>query len=341
MMFHNVKHPRRHDDRPSKAVHHTRERENPFPIYLSLILHSHARNRELIDSLHSYGICIGYNRLLGISTELANRITNFYHDQNLVCPPHLRSGCFTTGAMDNNDHNTSSRSSKDSFHGTAISLTQHPSSTTEGAEIGFTAKYDNTTSTTRIRPLPSEYAEVPPAGLDGTEYHVPQLQGDVHPGADVVVASLEEEDAWIEYLDKQLAQAQMDTDANLSWAVYHTSKAASTVQPKCINVLLPLFHKKAHTVAMVCHSMTLVSQVIQHLNPGQIPVITMDQPLYALTKQIQWRWPESFGENSFVVILGGLHIEMALYQMLGDSRWMCALTIHYEYSHMVLVVSIE
>ena len=43
----------------------------------------------------------------------------------------------TTGSVDNIDHNPSSRTSKDSFHGTAISLTQHPSEENEGNDRGI------------------------------------------------------------------------------------------------------------------------------------------------------------------------------------------------------------
>ena len=50
---------------------------------------------------------------------------------------------------------------------------------------------------------------------------------------------------------------------------------------------------------------------MQELNPSQIPVITLDQPLHSIAKRIQWNWPEKYGENHFVIIPGGLHIEMA------------------------------
>ena len=48
------------------------------------------------------------------------------------------------------------------------------------------------------------------------------------------------------------------------------------------------------------------------LNPGQTPVIACDQPLFMIAKQIQWMWPEQYGEGSFMVMLGGLHIKMTL-----------------------------
>ena len=64
------------------------------------------------------------------------------------------------------------------------------------------------------------------------------------------------------------------------------------------------------------------------LNPTQIPVITLHQPLYAIAILIQWNWPDTT-ERSISSVLGGLHIEMAALNMIGDwledSGWVEAL----------------
>ena len=83
------------------------------------------------------------------------------------------------------------------------------------------------------------------------------------------------------------------------------------------------------SVAMIRHAMDVVRLAVEMLNPSQIPIITCDQPLYALAKQIQWSWPSSHGEDRYVVMFGGLHIEMVALKMLGDlledSGWTGAL----------------
>ena len=80
---------------------------------------------------------------------------------------------------------------------------------------------------------------------------------------------------------------------------------------------------------MIRHSMDVVKNAVEHVNPGQTPVVTLDQPLFALAKQIQWKWPEKYGEDKMVVMFGGLHIEMAALKTLGDwlrgSGWVQAL----------------
>ena len=57
---------------------------------------------------------------------------------------------------------------------------------------------------------------------------------------------------------------------------------------------------------------------INFLNPGQIPVVALDQRLYTIAKKVQWTCPNEFGEDHFVVVLGGMHVEMAFMPMIGD-----------------------
>ena len=92
---------------------------------------------------------------------------------------------------------------------------------------------------------------------------------------------------------------------------------------------MPLFYEKAATPAMIKHGMDVVKKANEFLNPSQIPVIAFDQPLFALAKLVQWKWQETYGEDKFVVMFGGLHMEMALWNTLGDllesSGWAVAL----------------
>ena len=80
---------------------------------------------------------------------------------------------------------------------------------------------------------------------------------------------------------------------------------------------------------MICHSMCVEKRAVEILNPGQTPIITMDQPLHTVAKEIQWSWPETHGEYHIIVMLGGPYVEMAALRTLSDlldrSRWTGAL----------------
>ena len=112
----------------------------------------------------------------------------------------------------------------------------------------------------------------------------------------------EQEYSWLDYARKVL-DSKAEVFNNVSWAAYHASYQPLQSQVICPTTLLPLFLESANTVAMIKHSLCVIKSVIEHLNPGQAPVITFDQPLYALAKQIQWKWPEMFGEDNFLLCL--------------------------------------
>ncbi|KAJ8385469.1 hypothetical protein AAFF_G00185650 [Aldrovandia affinis] len=242
----------------------------------------------------------------------------------------MRGQVFTTAAVDNIDHNPSATTSKDSFHGTAISLIQHPSYTGEGVDrsnviVGGSGDARSKT----VAPLPHYYTDVPPVTSSIKKSPVPAAR----------VASLtrgdfkqqtDEEYQWLGNAKRVLEDntGTVDND-NTSWAAFHASRQPPDARVICPTSLLPLFLESAHTVAMIRHSMDVVKNAVEHMNPGQTPVVTFDQPLFALAKQIQWKWPESYGEDQIVVMFGGLHIEMVALKTLGDwlqgSGWVQAL----------------
>lgn len=83
------------------------------------------RKAEVIGKLHKLGLSISYDRVCQLTTNICNSVCDTYYENGIVCPPHLKKNEFVTAAMDNIDHNLSSTTSKDSFHGTGISINTH------------------------------------------------------------------------------------------------------------------------------------------------------------------------------------------------------------------------
>ena len=96
---------------------------------------------------------------LEISTELGNKLCSLFHRGKAVCPPRLKCSLFTTAAVDNIDHNPSSTSSHDAFHGTCISLFQRPDSDNSGVPQVVTATSDSVTSYAHL--LPDNHTSIP------------------------------------------------------------------------------------------------------------------------------------------------------------------------------------
>ena len=105
---------------------------------------------------------------------------------------------------------------------------------------------------------------------------------------------------------------------NISWSAYFAHLQFAVHHPPAISALMPLFRDNAHSVAMAKHGMDMIMKATEVVNPAQIPVLTLGQPLFTIAKQIQWTWPSIYGEEKYVVLMSGLHIEMALLNVLGD-----------------------
>ena len=88
---------------------------------------SQTRESSLVDELYNLGLSISYDRVLEIENGLCVAECKRFSEEGLVCPPNLATGVFTTSAYDNLDHNPTATTSTESFHGTDISMFQHPS----------------------------------------------------------------------------------------------------------------------------------------------------------------------------------------------------------------------
>ena len=111
-----------------------------------------------------------------MSTEITNSVIERYESEGVVCPSKLRGELFTTAAVDNIDHNLSSTSSHSSFHGTAISLVQHPCNGELGTPrdtVVFDPSKPSTSKT--ISHLPSIYSEVTTMALTTGDLNAPEV----------------------------------------------------------------------------------------------------------------------------------------------------------------------
>ena len=337
LVFFNVK--KRSDSTTNPR--HTLAREPPLPLYIGLNIHQLTRSKKIVQQLYKMGMCISYDRVIEIEDEIATSICEQFAEERVVAPACLRKGLFTVSALDNLDHNPSATTSVSSFHGTGISLFQFPGKENLG-ESRPPVKIPPPPGA-KNHSLPYNYAFVPAIALKTTSVSVPKkltAMGNSGILAPVCVpyslasvsntpddsiacpaALLEEamvrENDWINHA-LTLVKKELGKKDAIAWAAYHALQQAPAEDPPALCALMPLFYEKAATPAMVRHGMNVQRQAIEYLNPGQIPVSVFDQPLFALAKYVQWKWPDTHGESVHVVMLGGLHTEMALWSTLGD-----------------------
>ena len=118
------------------ATHrHSKDRETPFPVYLGMSIYAKTRKRTLVEMLNEHGISISYDRVLEISAQLEDTTVSKYVENGVVCPQVLQKVLFTTSAMDNIDHNPTATTATTSFHGTSVSVFQHPTKEDKGESV--------------------------------------------------------------------------------------------------------------------------------------------------------------------------------------------------------------
>ena len=296
-------------------------KETPLPMYVGLKLYLKFRCKATINQFHEMGISASYMRVRTIGINLGNSAVVRYRTLGMVFPNVLRIGIFTTGAVDNLDQNSTSNTAEGSYHGTAITVTQHPTLENPGTEQEPLGYY---TDSNTVLPLLASYTTVLPTTIRknvpvGPMIGFPSV-GDAISSNSHIEEELEEEFKWAQCVREHIGDSDEDDYTALQWEAYHANCFRSTPRPKVINSVLPLFHENANSMSMIKHSFDQLIKVTQKANPGQATVIALDQPLFALGKQLQWAMPETYGEKKVVLQFGGLHYEKNIQQVLG--RWL-------------------
>ena len=135
---------------------------------------------------------------------------------------------------------------------------------------------------------------------------------------------------WLEHVKGLLTKPILESQDWISWAAYEASCSQPPTSPPATSYMLPLFTESSTSPAMLLHGMKLVCQAINHINPGQTPVMEADQPLFTGAKKVLWKFKDSdINERTFLVTLGAMHTEKMLWgasgNWLDDSGWTTAL----------------
>eukprot|EP00795_Rhopilema_esculentum_P002488 gene2488-18151_t len=92
----------------------------------SSLKRSKTRTKGLVVHLAKHGISVPNNRVQNFELAVTKQLCKIYRENGVVCPPSIQNGMFTSAAIDNIDHNPSSSTALSAFHGTSISIFQHP-----------------------------------------------------------------------------------------------------------------------------------------------------------------------------------------------------------------------
>ena len=122
-MFNTVKNKRKET---VSHVRHLKLKEPPLPVYLGMLIHNKTHKKRLVNEFFEQGLSISYSRLQEIQNNIAGQLCYQYVTEGVVHPKSLKDGLFTSAAIDNVDSHPSSTTANSAFHGTSISIFQHP-----------------------------------------------------------------------------------------------------------------------------------------------------------------------------------------------------------------------
>ena len=208
-------------DRKSITAYHSQVREMLIAVYLGLLLHSQTRQKNLINKLYFLSLSISYERVLEIETATRNKICERFELEKTVCPPTLRNGLFTYGAIDNIDYNPTSQTS---FNGTEISLLQNREQENEGK--GRLTDYVPVKEIKQEKqlPLPTVYTQAMPAAMRRDHPDLPKDTEQLTPEDYFANTEMvESEYSWLQHSKSVLDNTNIEdvtAASNASWAVF-------------------------------------------------------------------------------------------------------------------------
>ena len=163
--------------------------------------------------------------------------------------------------------------------------------------------------------LVEKYAVVPQMeALGKNDVFCPKgISADViTPNTDRIPGATLRDTVWYEYVSKQLSCTKQESSENslqglpLMWSAYNSALLNNnSIKPTAEISICPLFSEKSSSPSMVKHAMDITTDTTTFLNPGQTPVLGADQPLYEITKTLQWSHSDtSIAEDKFVLKMG-------------------------------------
>ena len=260
----------------TQKFRHSKNNEPSLPVLIGLMVHERTGKRKLVDRLGEEGVSISYDCVMNLSGPISNQVCKEYQANGLVCPVDLKKNVFTTAAIDNLNHNPSSATAESSFHGTTISVFQHADYHLSLPSFRVDA---NSSGRRNQGKLPVSYTDIQQTVSGKPE---PQVSSDIDPDSFFLDGSTSAHpNEWL----LKLATEPEEVKDRMNFSAYF-SRTSDTVS-KTSSHLLPLITVPVTAPATVHHAANMVKAITENVNPGQPIVITADQSVYALRKQLQ------------------------------------------------------
>ena len=307
---------------PDAVIRHNRDKETPFSISLAMRVHLLSGSEALKDELACRGLAISNDRLRQICTDMANSIIKYWNTLGFVIPFQAVQNVFTVGGADNINYIPSSTTSdsKTVMNATSLSITQFFPADHEFIRPAM--MNPEAMGKRSVNKLPRSYTQIEDIIFDkNADVKIPDLKTSLHPIPMRHISLdelLSEEFLWLEFVyhnyDKNLTKGQW-----ISWAAFFSSRSSKPVFITKTH-MFPLINEYSNNPATLVHVMKKVAEATEFLNPGQDPILDVDQPLFTICKKFQFTQDVGSGlsEQEFLSMIGPLHSEQVLWGLSGE-----------------------
>lgn len=112
--------------------------------------------------------------------------------------------------------------------------------------------------------------------LGSKELFVPACNASPKPAIRQEILDNTDEYEWLANCKTCSESEERGPPKSMSWSAFHAERLG-TVNKSIANIaLMPLLLDHAHSAAVIKHAMEVVFAAVQHLNPGQTPVLAME-----------------------------------------------------------------
>ena len=159
---------------------------------------------------------LSYSRVL----EIRRSVVKTFVQDGVVLATNICSGVFVTFDVDNLESNNQGNFSRDEFHGTAISVTNHLSWDNQGVQLPSIQLYPTDIT---VPHLPESYAVVQPAELPSNDLYVPCTTGLYsRPSHNMLHGAKVKDESWMAQVSTMLKHDTSPEGEVITWSSYNT-----------------------------------------------------------------------------------------------------------------------
>ena len=291
-------------------VLHSGQKRTPLHIMNGQAIHETCKSKTLISSFNHCGLCVSYDEILRYHTNMANFVVE-KSDEFTPLPSQFDRKMFTTGALDNFDHEELTLSGIGGSHDTVCVLFQDkPTSTSHKPNMSDTSVIHGSKVFKRELPCqtlkeyfkPSRKSDLPPNYIVEDNLFMMERDKKEEVSKKDLVWSLARLD--LSNIDTGIVEAICSSQTMPTWSAFNSLISEDDIPEKIVG-FLPVIPHPVTDYKTVYSALKNFQSILSQLEQDHMPV-TCDEGVYHIAREIILDHPEEF--KNLVLCMGSFHM---------------------------------